>query len=74
MNRQPSTIVIYGIVLAKLPLRLLGLILLTLAIVIPGCQALFRFTGAPFHPGFRQQQQLGRPGRAATPDSALASP
>jgi len=61
--------------LAKLPLRLLGLLLLTLAIVIPGCQALFRSAGAPFHPGFGQhQQQPGRQGRAATPDTALASP
>jgi hypothetical protein len=62
--------------LAKLPLRLLGLLLLTLAIVIPGCRALFRQAGAaaPFHSGFEhQQQQLGRHGRAATQSTALAS-
>jgi hypothetical protein len=63
--------------LAKLPLRLLGLLLLTLAMIIPGCQALFRPAGvaAPFHPGFEQhpQQQPGRQGRAATLATALPS-
>jgi hypothetical protein len=62
--------------LAKVPLRLLGLLLLTLAMVIPGCQVLFRSAGeAPFHPGFEQHQpRLGRQGRAATPVPGLVSP
>jgi hypothetical protein len=62
--------------LATFSLRLLGLLLLTLAIVIPGCQVLFRPAGAqPFHPGFEQHQRHpGREGRAATPAPALASP
>ena len=42
--------------MATLPLRLLGLGLLTLAILIPSCQALFPRDGAgapqPFTPGF----------------------
>jgi hypothetical protein len=41
--------------MASLPLRLFGLCLLTLAIVIPSCQAVFPpDTGAvrPFQPGF----------------------
>jgi hypothetical protein len=37
-------------------LRLLGLLLLTLAIVIPGCQAVFPLAGErPFSPGFGQR-------------------
>jgi hypothetical protein len=62
--------------LVKLPLRLLGLLLLTLAIVIPGCQVLFRSAGeAPFHPGFEQHQpRPGRQGRAATPAPGLVFP
>jgi hypothetical protein len=43
-------------VMAILPLRLLGLLLLTLAIAIPGCQAVFVADRAgspePFKPGF----------------------
>jgi len=42
--------------MATLPLRLLGLCLLTLAIMIPSCQAVFSHNGAdapqPFKPGF----------------------
>jgi hypothetical protein len=42
--------------MATLPLRLLGLGLLTLAILIPSCQAVFPRDGAgapqPFKPGF----------------------
>jgi hypothetical protein len=42
--------------MATLPLRLLGLCLLTLAILIPSCQALFPRDGGgapqPFKPGF----------------------
>jgi hypothetical protein len=62
--------------LAKLSLRLLGLLLLTLAIGIPGCQALFRPAGvsAPFHPGFEHHQQPARQGRAAAPATGLPSP
>jgi hypothetical protein len=44
--------------MAVLPLRLLGLLLLTLAIVIPGCQAVFpldRASAVPFDPGFGQR-------------------
>lgn len=41
-------------------LRLLGLFLLTLAIVIPGCQALLSVGGdgapAPFQPGFARER------------------
>jgi hypothetical protein len=44
--------------MAIIPLRLLGLLLLTLAITIPGCQALFPLDSAsatkPFQPGFLQ--------------------
>ena len=63
--------------LAKLPLRLLGLLLLTLGIAVPGCQALFRpaHGAAPFHPGFEQHSpQPGRQDRAATPATALPLP
>jgi len=42
--------------MAIVPLRLLGLLLLTLAIGIPSCQAVFPLDGAnapaPFKPGF----------------------
>ncbi|HXH26012.1 MAG TPA: hypothetical protein VNI78_12220 [Vicinamibacterales bacterium] len=40
--------------MARLPLRLLGLLLLTLAITIPSCQAVFSGAVAPqpFEPGF----------------------
>jgi hypothetical protein len=40
--------------MARLPLRLLGLLLLTLAITIPSCQAVFSDTEPPqpFEPGF----------------------
>ena len=44
--------------ISTLPLRLLGLGLLTLAILIPSCQAVFPRDGAgaprPFTPGFLQ--------------------
>ena len=33
--------------MAKLPLRLLGIALLTVAICVPGCQALFQATTLP---------------------------
>ena len=33
--------------MAKFPLRALGLLLLTVAIVVPGCQALFHSTTIP---------------------------
>jgi hypothetical protein len=36
--------------MARIPLRLLGLFLLALAIVIPGCQALMRGAPAPGAP------------------------
>jgi hypothetical protein len=38
-----------------LPLRILGLLLLSVAIVVPSCQAVFptsTFDAAPFQPGF----------------------
>jgi hypothetical protein len=41
--------------MAKFPLRLLGILLLTLAIGVPSCQALFEGdagTPRPFQPGF----------------------
>jgi hypothetical protein len=42
--------------MAIVPLRVLGLLLLTLAIGIPSCQAVFPLDGtnapAPFKPGF----------------------
>jgi hypothetical protein len=44
--------------MSVLPLRLLGLLLLTLAIVIPGCQAVFPLNGATaptFDRGSQQQ-------------------
>jgi len=44
--------------MAIIPVRLLGLLLLTLAITIPGCQALFPLDSPsatkPFTPGFLQ--------------------
>ena len=33
--------------MAKLPLRVLGLLLLTVAIAVPGCQALYQSTTIP---------------------------
>jgi hypothetical protein len=33
--------------MAKLPLRALGLVLLTVAVCVPGCQALFHATTIP---------------------------
>jgi hypothetical protein len=44
--------------MSVLPLRLLGLLLLTLAIAIPGCQAVFplgQASALPFDPGFGQR-------------------
>jgi hypothetical protein len=60
--------------IANFPLRLLGLLLLTLTITVPGCQALFRpdDAPAPFRPGFEQQQVPGRQGDRLTP--AVAAP
>lgn len=43
--------------MARLPVRLFGLLLLTLAIVIPSCQAVFPIdanTSEPFQPEFVQ--------------------
>ena len=41
--------------MAKLPLRALGLLLLTLTVSVPGCQALFHASTTPFLPEILEQ-------------------
>jgi hypothetical protein len=45
--------------MAKFPLRALGLLLLTVSIGVPGCQALFHATTIPDALEQRQQPEAG---------------